>query len=546
VTNVKNYIVPVFVLLTAFIFVPFLKESFTAPKVICGSLILVYFTVVFGVEKAKFSVFRFPAVIIIIYTAFVLIVSGKSVFLGGNFLALTAVLLILLISSGINKNEKETEMLKKALIFSVFSVSVYAIAQYFGVIGELEKFKGKTPLPYAPFGNRTFLADYVILAFPFCLSMIEENRKKFSFFIAFAPLAAVLLSKSLRAFPALLVIAVIYSFFSGDRMRKIYIFSAAVIMSAGICVLLSGNQKIYRNNIKPRFLMWKAAFDMFKDSPVTGQGFGVFEYEYPSFQGRFFQNKKNLERFGQMAQNPQRANNEYLHVLAESGITGFAVMAWLFVAWFNRVDKGDRCFGLPAFAGVAALMVSALFGFPFHRPETVFTAVLIMGYSVKPVSKNFSKKNLLINGTAVFLCVFFISIKLMEQFHWEKAEGAFEKENYKQAEIESKKALRFSLVPGRFYFLLGRTYYRTGFFNRAIDSYTESLSSYRHRAVYFNRGLAYLKTGRIGEAVHDLETSFYITPNFKPAVSMLKDILTQIQKKGRLARSHENLLKDLK
>ena len=75
-----------------------------------------------------------------------------------------------------------------------------------------------------------------------------------------------------------------------------------------------------------RLLRWGQALIMFLQSPIIGNGYGAFAMTY----------EPNISLIGEfVAQYRLGAHSEYLQVLAEMGIVGFAVWMWVIVAFFH-------------------------------------------------------------------------------------------------------------------------------------------------------------------------------------------------------------------
>ena len=122
-----------------------------------------------------------------------------------------------------------------------------------------------------------------------------------------------------------------------------------------------------------------------------------------------------------------------------------------------------------------------------------------------------------INTVLIIFCLFFVSMKIAEQINWEKGRRAYEKDSFVESQKHTKSALTFSTMPGRIHFLRGRVFYGMGDMEKTIESYNSASLTYNHWSLYFNRGLAYLRTNRLAEALQDMEKTILIIPSFRPA-----------------------------
>lgn len=93
-----------------------------------------------------------------------------------------------------------------------------------------------------------------------------------------------------------------------------------------------------------RIGLWHAASQMFQESPLVGQGFGTFQFEY---KGQLWKDTHNF----------------YLKMLAEQGIIGFMAFLFLLFSSFIMSLKLFRRSNEPFFKGIglgfAACVVSA-------------------------------------------------------------------------------------------------------------------------------------------------------------------------------------------
>ncbi|MGM0441308.1 MAG: O-antigen ligase family protein [Elusimicrobiota bacterium] len=460
----------------------------------------------------------------LIYTAAVLLTTGNYVFLGGHYLALTAVLFALGIVSGRSTENFKLKLMSTALVL-LGIITFFALAQKLGLPDFSFRFSN-TKIPYTSLGNRNYTADLIILLFPFLIAAFEQISRKYLW--GFVPvLSALVFTRSLRGAAGLGAVLLFYFIFSGGKFKKVY-GAIFILFLCGVSIFSFKNRdRIVRVNLKPRFLMWRVAKNMAFDSPVLGQGLGTFEYYYPKYQEEFFKDKdERIDKYKNLAQNPQRANNEYLHIFAETGIIGLLLFVIIFGLWFKKLDLEDRKVSLPAGAGAAGILVSGLVGFPFHRPSIIFLLAIIMGLTVQPAhgEKKLIKRNKIYDYTVIILVLFLAAAFSFCQIFWEDARREFTERSYGPALEKSKKALTFSFIPGKIYFLRGRIFYREGKYFNAIESYDKAAASYAHRSLYFNRGLAYLKISRPDRAKKDMERAFYTTPNFKPAADILGKI----------------------
>ncbi|MCI0656103.1 MAG: O-antigen ligase family protein [Acidobacteria bacterium] len=122
-----------------------------------------------------------------------------------------------------------------------------------------------------------------------------------------------------------------------------------------------------------RIRAWKGALMMIAANPLSGTGLGTFSLSYPQYK-----------IYGETAAWEQ-AHNEYLQVFAESGLIGFALLAWGLVSFWRqglspRLSKSWRLqppVALGASLGVLALLFHSLSDFNLQIPSNGLLFVLL-------------------------------------------------------------------------------------------------------------------------------------------------------------------------
>jgi O-antigen ligase len=135
---------------------------------------------------------------------------------------------------------------------------------------------------------------------------------------------------------------------------------AIVLVPTFVTRLLSGDAG--------RIELWTAAWSMFTSSPIVGVGPGT----WPSMRAFTPISDDNLAVLA-------TSHNSILQVLAESGIVGLLVAAWIVVTvarigWSAVVggrDEGDRMVAVVALASLAAALVHSVVDTQFHLPAIV-------------------------------------------------------------------------------------------------------------------------------------------------------------------------------
>jgi len=178
-----------------------------------------------------------------------------------------------------------------------------------------------------------------------------------------------------------------------------------------------------------RYTAFKGALKIFAEFPVIGSGLSTFgdvfyKYEPANLKGVYF----------------FQAHNDWLQLLAETGLLGFSLVttAWLHFfsrmaqQWRRRQDRFARGLGLGGIAALGAGAFHALGEFPFHIPAISLLYATIaaityltlysqhqggLEYFTYPNSAFFNRQRL---WRAALLCLIPLQIAFLTQvsYHW--------------------------------------------------------------------------------------------------------------------------------
>jgi len=122
--------------------------------------------------------------------------------------------------------------------------------------------------------------------------------------------------------------------------------------------------------LEGRAAVWMASTAMLADFPVSGSGYGTFREVFPRYTP-----PGARARFAQ-------AHNDYLEILLEGGLVGFALLLWLIGAFglqvrsrFRRVGSTRRLLLYGLLAGIGALALHAFFDFNHQIPANALLFV---------------------------------------------------------------------------------------------------------------------------------------------------------------------------
>lgn len=176
---------------------------------------------------------------------------------------------------------------------------------------------------------------------------------------------------------------------AGMLFRKISVTTGLIVLVFGLIVLvtafvggdtvvtrfekLKGEIETVNNAGVNRNLIWSSTLKMIESEPLLGVGFGGYATAIPKFDASG--GKYRL----------QQAHNEYLEIMANGGIIGFALFALFGVIVVHRILKNLRssdllrrasCFG--AAIGIFGVLIHSFVDFGLHIPVNAFIFVVLV------------------------------------------------------------------------------------------------------------------------------------------------------------------------
>lgn len=274
-----------------------------------------------------------------------------------------------------------------------------------------------------------------------------------------------------------------------------------------------------------RFAIWANTLAMFKDHPLLGVGKGNYQFNYPLYARRVMKDRSFSAEV-----TAKETHNDYVQLLAETGIAGFGLFVWVLILVARRfwrvLKTGPEPFPLPvAVVGfsLTAILLEAFWDFPFQLPvPTAFFWIFagcLWGCSepdlslttVKPAVGKAAIAALAVIAT--FFSAWSLS-SLRAEFYYSRGVFAFQDERLEEADRTLEKAAKLSPLSYRYHFLRGLLMIRVKNYPVAIQEIRRALSlnPYYINALN-NLGVAYFSIGLVMEAVRAWETSLKIWPD---------------------------------
>ncbi|MBI5654824.1 O-antigen ligase family protein [Candidatus Uhrbacteria bacterium] len=105
-----------------------------------------------------------------------------------------------------------------------------------------------------------------------------------------------------------------------------------------------------------RVWMWQETFDMLKDRPIFGAGFGAYPEIFKPYHKKTF-----IEIF-------QYPHNIVLNLWSETGLLGLLAFTWICFTWLRLTRRHNLIFALP----LLAILIQGLVDVPYFKNDLAF------------------------------------------------------------------------------------------------------------------------------------------------------------------------------
>jgi len=272
-----------------------------------------------------------------------------------------------------------------------FFVSLLGIVQHLTFNGKLYWIRvlRQGGAPFGPFVNHHHFAGFVELIVPFGLALlfgtaVPRDKRLLLALFTVLPIGALVLTTSRGGILSFLVQIVLLGFLtrtSEPRAKRLRT-AASLALMAGILVAWLGVDAALRRwetsspaeiSRDRRGAMFRDTWQIFLDHPWIGTGLGTLRTVYPQYESYYD---------GRVV---DHAHNDYLELLADTGLLGGAFAASFLILLFWRAARNLRAAGTPfgcAFycGGVVAcagLLVHSLVDFNLHIPSNALLFFLV-------------------------------------------------------------------------------------------------------------------------------------------------------------------------
>ncbi|MCX7910638.1 MAG: tetratricopeptide repeat protein [Endomicrobia bacterium] len=456
----------------------------------------------------------------------------------------------------------------KKVYFTLFIVgffaSIYGILQYFGIEiiwpKVLNPFGGRC---VSTFGNPNFLSSFLILLFPLMFVEYIYSRSVLMFIFLIIYYCALLSTLTRSSWLGLFVSLVYMLGILFLKERKLLIGNkyrvAILFIFMSIFFLLwpkspvGGNPSVVERILEirqakevyaplhQRFLIWLCGWDMIKEKPITGKGWGLFELFYPFYQGKYLFVKELSHRT-----HANNAHNEIIEIWSQTGTLGLGIYILFLICFFiysykifkKEKNYPQKLFILALSSSVLGMIVDNLLNVTIHFCIPAFLYFFNIG-SLASFDESREKKEIYFKGFSKYfvlvigcLIILRLWLNFLGEINYFKGFKYSKRNELEQALYYLSKANKFQKYEVNNNYELANTYARLKRLKEAIHYYYEALASNcGYDEIHFNLATVYAQSNNQEMAKLHYTQSLFINPLSKEAYMALGSIfLSEIDK----------------
>jgi len=388
---------------------------------------------------------------------------------------------------------------------------------------------------FSTFGNPIFFAVHIVVFIPVVMGLFlyVYSNKKISSFLRFlyllllfcvfgASLFALYLTETRAAWIAFgfsLVLFIILSL----KSNKLKITFILLLIVCGLFFAYSTKHIWFRH--QAHTLIWRDTLNMWLHYPVFGIGPGSFHIYFPKFAS-----EQLLAIWPQRQSIINDSHNEYIQILAETGIVGFGIFMWIIAAFFGEARKNfyrntsntNRFLITGLVCSAMAALVQNIFSVDMRFIISAVYLFLVMGllssFEEQIFVKSFRISNT-VKITGLIILVFLAGSVLQQilkpylaQRRLSNEPDFFEK---KPAEViaELEKKTKLSPNDAKVYEQLGWDYAKQKNWAKAIENFEQAIRINPNLYGAFNNlGNIYFYLGNRRKSIECYQNSIAINP----------------------------------
>jgi O-antigen ligase/tetratricopeptide (TPR) repeat protein len=455
-------------------------------------------------------------------------------------------------------NKRSLEKILFLIVICGFCNSIYGLMQYFDIDPIFQKkidilstdpvFERSKITGFM--GNPNLLSDFLALCLPAALILLLTRKKLFwqiiILILSSVMVTSIFLAQTRSSFFAVIIGLVFFFtmifFMKKDAMKvkkkNIVTLLVLLIIIMELLYLLPGLKdriKFESETLKLRKAIWRTTLEMIVIKPWLGFGAGSFKHEFYDHHIERLLREHRQFNYTPSKNGVDQAHNEYLQIIAESGLVGLFIILWLLAAYIKSIlrfiesneDEFYHIQQIGAATSIIILVLSCIASFPLHFISTAILPLIYMGMSryIPTNAENnriaeskehcifeFIKKPMIFIGSLTLLLVS-VMLSLSQyyskagdvEFGWNKIDGASGFYN---------KAVKLNPGDGEMNFRYGSCLIMNKDYKKALFYLTRSKKNLQRPETDVKIGYCYEMLGDMEKSVYYYENSVIYSDNF--------------------------------
>ncbi|PKL92381.1 MAG: hypothetical protein CVV21_03460 [Candidatus Goldiibacteriota bacterium HGW-Goldbacteria-1] len=238
---------------------------------------------------------------------------------------------------------------------------------------------------YSLFGNPDNFAVFLVFSAPFILQRNINAGYKLKILLYLLSVLAVLLTGSAAGIAVFAAVSAAALIIQSKDKKKTLVLSVIIVMAAAVFSVFILNGK--KESVSIRLFLWNASVKMAAAQPLFGIGAANFRVQSPYYQSLVFEKQDNKAL---TPHDEAYAHNDYLQIIAETGIFGFLCFIFAVIAALAALCRARN---YTAIMALSAILACAFTHFPFNIPYFAvlfFVSAAVFGkdifiISIKPI-----------------------------------------------------------------------------------------------------------------------------------------------------------------
>lgn len=534
--KVIHYGFLVLVFFTPLIFLPQVCNLYTLPKECFIRVVVSLLLISWAIEnissrkwEIRFSPLGLPILLYFLAFSISLLLAVNPY--TGAYEILRRVTYILFFFLVINhvRDERVISNICGAAVTAGLLVSLVGIFQYFTPLNP--DWLYQVYRPSATFGNKNMAAQYVIMVIPLSFALFlhtrDERIKLFWAVAAIEMVAYVIYTHSRGAWIGL-ALGGLFCFFLLVKGKWPALYWGLSKKRASLLILLlsihiilpqiipiptklhieysrrvTTMMELDSGSVRSRIAVWANTLDLIRDHPI-GIGINNWKVIYPKYtHSRMVDKATTSEKYF------EDAHNDYLQMISEIGVVGFAFYLWILALLLRICWKSLDLKYTPFFLwSIAAYMTTSLFSFPLKMPATSLFFWLLAGLIVVnrfgiadgglriDTSTEISKPviRIFIGFSIIWLAftILFSFFQIVSDYHFKRAYFLEDRGKLEESLKGYTRSVQHNPFGYRSLFCRGRVFFKMNRFNESVKDNLSALKLYPHDLnTHGNLGLAY-------------------------------------------------------